>query len=291
MTTPDSRAVARLNELRHAHIGGRYGDESVAIGGGRVSFCAGSPWFCRAAGLGYQGPVTGEDLDRIVGYFRSRGVEPKVEIPVFAPKELLDGLADRGFGVRQFENVYARAIAPGEDVRLALPHGWPEGLVVETMNAGDEEAVREYVLTVLHGFMPADAVTDGMIASTVRTMTRECIAGFIGRIGGRVAAVGAVEWTEIEGARLCALAGAVTVEEFRGRGVQLALISHRLNAARDLGCTIALIESFPGIATERNAARLGFTLSYARAVLTAAAAPAPTARPGASAADPGLPRR
>lgn len=280
MTTPDPRAIARFNELRHAHIGSTYGDESEAIGGGRVSFCAGSPWFCRAAGLGHQGPVTGDDIDRIVEYFRSRGVEPKVEIPVFAPKELLDALADRGFGVRQFENVYARAIGANEDVRRALPHGWPEGLVVETMDAGDDGAVQEYVLTVLHGFMPAEAITGEMIDSTVRTMTRETIVGFVGRIDGRIAAVGAVEWTEIEGTRLCALAGAVTVEEFRGRGVQLALIAHRLNAARDLGCTIALIESFPGIPTERNAARLGFGLAYARAVLTApvrpeAATPAP----------------
>ncbi len=273
MTTPDSRAIARLNELRHAHIGSIYGDESETIGGGRVSFSAGSPWFCRAAGLGYEGPVTGEDLDRIVEYFRSRGVEPKVEIPVFAPKELLDGLADRGFGVRQFENVYARAILPGEDVRLALPHGWPEGLVVNTLDPSDDSAVREYVLTVLRGFMPAEAVKDEMIESTVRTMTRESIVGFVGRIGGHIAGLGALEWFEIEGRRLCALAGAVTVEAFRGRGVQLSLIAHRLNAARDLGCSLALIESFPGIPTERNAARVGFSLAYARAVLTAGAKP------------------
>jgi GNAT superfamily N-acetyltransferase len=55
--------------------------------------------------------------------------------------------------------------------------------------------------------------------------------------------------------------------EFRGRGVQQALMATRLQRALALGSTLAAIISHPHVATERNAVRLGFALGYTRVVL------------------------
>jgi hypothetical protein len=49
--------------------------------------------------------------------------------------------------------------------------------------------------------------------------------------------------------------------------VQLALLVHRLERARALGCPLAVIGSKPGVATERNAARMGFRVAYTKVIL------------------------
>jgi len=53
---------------------------------------------------------------------------------------------------------------------------------------------------------------------------------------------------------------------FRRRGIHQALIAARLERARALGSALATIVSHPGQPTERNAARLGFRMAYARTV-------------------------
>jgi GNAT superfamily N-acetyltransferase len=49
-----------------------------------------------------------------------------------------------------------------------------------------------------------------------------------------------------------------TVPGERRRGVQAALIAHRLGAARSAGCVVATSTVEPGGASERNLARFGF---------------------------------
>jgi GNAT superfamily N-acetyltransferase len=56
------------------------------------------------------------------------------------------------------------------------------------------------------------------------------------------------------------VAGAV-LPEARRRGIQTALVRHRLRAARAEGARVALVASTPGGPTERNALRAGFTVS------------------------------
>jgi GNAT superfamily N-acetyltransferase len=54
------------------------------------------------------------------------------------------------------------------------------------------------------------------------------------------------------------LAGMSTIPTERGRGVQRALIHHRLRLARDAGCDVATSTASPGGASERNLRRHGF---------------------------------
>jgi GNAT superfamily N-acetyltransferase len=60
------------------------------------------------------------------------------------------------------------------------------------------------------------------------------------------------------------LAGACTVPEARRRGVQLALLHHRLSMAVDQGCDLAMMGALPGSASQRNAERHGFRVAYTR---------------------------
>jgi GNAT superfamily N-acetyltransferase len=64
------------------------------------------------------------------------------------------------------------------------------------------------------------------------------------------------------------LGGAATVPSGRRRGVQGALVRHRMGVAQALGCDLAVVTAMPAGDSARNLARLGFTLAYCQAVLT-----------------------
>lgn len=89
------------------------------------------------------------------------------------------------------------------------------------------------------------------------------VVRFAARRGGELA--GAASMRLGEGiAQLC---GAGTLPAHRGRGVQTALLAHRLAVAAAAGCELAVITTQPGSKSQENAHRRGFELLYARAVL------------------------
>ena len=104
--------IARLEERRQAQGTADVADESEAIAGGWMCFAGKGSWANQAIGLGLDGPVSDAQLDRLVAFFRERGVEPRVQVCPFVDATLVKGLGRRGFVVRQFENVLAREIAP-----------------------------------------------------------------------------------------------------------------------------------------------------------------------------------
>ena len=70
--------------------------------------------------------------------------------------------------------------------------------------------------------------------------------------------LGAASMTVNEG--LAMLGGMSTIPAERKRGVQTALIRHRLIEAQRLGCDLALATAASGSASERNLKRRGFSL-------------------------------
>jgi len=63
------------------------------------------------------------------------------------------------------------------------------------------------------------------------------------------------------------LAGAATLPEHRGQGVQSALLRYRLQAAARRGCDVAVVTTQPGSKSTENVQRFGFSLLYVRAIL------------------------
>jgi GNAT superfamily N-acetyltransferase len=60
------------------------------------------------------------------------------------------------------------------------------------------------------------------------------------------------------------LSADATLPQFRGRGVQTALQRERLRIAAKEGCELAVTESTPGSASQRNMHRHGFVVLYTR---------------------------
>ncbi len=253
---------AMIRETRRQQRGfAKIAAESIELMGGVVSFAGPGSWANLAVGVGLGGPVSEAEVDALVEYHHSRGVPSRAEILPIAHPTLVAALADRGFVLRRFENMWLRALPPGEDLRAALPHGWPAGVEVAEVRPGEEEL---FVDVSMSGFVPegqAPNPTDREVG--LRMLASPGVVSLLARADGQVAgaASGAVDG-EAGG-----LFGATVLPAFRRRGLQSALIVGRMEALRARGATVACIESEPGIATERNARRLGFALAGTKVLL------------------------
>jgi ribosomal protein S18 acetylase RimI-like enzyme len=64
--------------------------------------------------------------------------------------------------------------------------------------------------------------------------------------------------------RVFAVCGAGTLADFRGRGLQTALLRARLAAAAEAGCEYAVVVTQGGTPSQRNCERLGFRVAYSK---------------------------
>ncbi|WP_050920801.1 GNAT family N-acetyltransferase [Deinococcus gobiensis] len=87
---------------------------------------------------------------------------------------------------------------------------------------------------------------------------------FVATVGGEAAGTGAYA-TETG---VAALHGTATRPEFRGRGVQAALLAFRLAQAAREGADLASVFVTPGSGSERNVVRAGFRLAGLRLTFT-----------------------
>lgn len=230
-----------------------------SFAGGVMAFHEPGSWQNQAAGVGLAGPVGAAEISELIEFYESRGVEPRVELSPFADETLIAGLAERGFVVREFEHVLARELA--EDRPLAFPR--PAGLELRMLDKANMAAVVRAAEVTLRGFFPADEIPQAMLDACVQANLLPNTSTYLAWLDGELAAVGSVSLGE----QVASLMGVSTEHRFRRRGIQQALMVERLALAHARGCVLATIGSRPGLATERNAMRLGFAVAYTKVIL------------------------
>jgi len=238
--------------------------EAEPVAGGWMTFGGRGAFVNKACGLGLEGEVPAESAERIRTFFRDWQVEPTVEICPFVHPTLLEALAEAGFQLHAFENVLVRPLDPAEDLRRALSHPWPEGVVIDRIDASEPAQVETYVRVSSSGFFAAGTeMSDSFFRMSLKAAGLPGADCFVARVDGEV--VGAAGCANRQG--VTSLYGASVLPAFRRRGIQQALIAARLERGAQRGSRRATIVSHPGIPTERNAARLGFRMAYTRSVL------------------------
>jgi GNAT superfamily N-acetyltransferase len=261
----DSRLAYRL-ELAHAWRGVRYVEAAarlfptrncvaLAVGGGFALYAGpGSP-VSRALALGMERSLSPDDLDQVQRFYNQHRAAARLDLCPLADPSLLELLGQRGYTV---QGVYSVLAYPLTDQDLSFEA--PEGVRVAQAAAEDVEL---WLHTVAQGFSseevpPADVLE--MIAPTFRS---ENTASYLAWVDGAPAG-GAAMVRHESGVEL---GSDSTRCEYRGRGVQQALIRFRLAAAMQAGCDLAMILTSPGTASQRNAERLGFRLMYTKATM------------------------
>ena len=237
------------------------GAEWQEIAGGHMSFAGiGSP-IGRAVGLGLGREVLEADLDRIEAFYRSHGAPSQVDVCPHTDAKFLEMLKSRGYGFSEFNNVLAQKLTP-EEYSANQSEKLPLGT---TIRRGDPEEAQLLSGILRDCFFPEGGAPDGMDEMFIPMFQDRNSIVLAGSVNGKVVAAGA--GLVIAEHRVVALTGAGTLPEFRGRGLQTALLRHRMRAAATLGCEFAVIVTQAGSTSQRNAERLGFTVAYTKATL------------------------
>jgi len=257
--------VARMQEGRQARGCADLADEVLWIGDGAACYGASAEWICTAFGVGLSGAVTNDEMDHLVDFYEQRAVTARVELCPYAHPSFVSGLRRHGFVLDGFEQVFARALPDGEDLRAAHPFGWPPDVAIEAIDRDDDAQVDQLCEVVAQGFATGGkAVDTDTLAMWRRVARHPRTTSLLATVGGEP--VGGAT-LEVDG-EIAALYGTSVLPACRRKGIQLALVLARLEHARAQGARIACIESKPGIATERNAARAGFAVAYTKAMMS-----------------------
>jgi GNAT superfamily N-acetyltransferase len=258
----DLAEVARLEEFRLARANEELCDEVLPIGGGVAGRGAPGSWLNLAVAIGLKGPVPREEVERMVRWYEDAGIETRMEVCPYVDQQFLRDCHELGFGVSGFETIFYRNLSREEKVQPA--HHVPAGLRIEVLDPSDGESVRACALVALRGFLPpGGTILEEDIEVFRRGIEHPRVATFAAWLEGRLVGVGACE---IDG-EVAAIFGMSTEKEYRRRGIQQALLAARLNLAAERGARIATIGSRPGVATERNVIRVGFTVAYTKVVM------------------------
>ena len=230
----------------------------VEIGGGVAAFT--QALFGRklnhVTGLGLAGPVDEDALARLEAAYGERGLGVEIDLCPHADARVLALLARRGYVVNAFSNSYARTL---DDVRERTAPG------IEILQG--EAAHALFVQASIDGFsLQAQPRPRELLAALARiAQAREDTALFVARVDGRVAGSAGLSVMDTPRGRVGELHIASTLPEYRGRGVQSALLQARLAAARDAGCALVFVGARPANTSARNVERAGFGLAFTKA--------------------------
>lgn len=223
------------------------------ICGGHMSFCGlGSP-VGRAVALGLDCHFAEEDLDRVEAFYRSHHAPAQVDLcPLHAP-EVFEMFKRRGYSIAELNNVLYRKLDLSE--KLPLP---PKGSEIRRSHPEEAEIAGAIVESA---FFPDGAPEEfrGLIAPLYQM---EGSLAFVASVDGKFAACGT--GLIIPEQKVVALCGAGTLAEYRGRGLQTALLRVRMQTAAEAGCEYAVIVTQGGTTSQRNAERLGFSVAYSK---------------------------
>jgi GNAT superfamily N-acetyltransferase len=249
-----------------ARRGGAQRVFTMPVRGGVAAFVEPASPVNKVAGLGFQGLPEDEELAAFETAYAERGCPVVVELSSFADPLVGRLLTRRGYELIGYENVSGKELQPDSPV-LAGPG---ESLTIQRVGEAESVAWLDAVTT---GFLTPDTY-DGLPShesydrDVIERATNDMAASegferYIAYRNGEVA--GGASFRSFGGvAQLC---GSATLPRHRRRGVQTALLQHRLAEAARRGCDVAVVTTQPGSKSQQNVQRSGFAVLYVRAVL------------------------
>ncbi|MBP8807096.1 MAG: GNAT family N-acetyltransferase [Kofleriaceae bacterium] len=209
-------------------------------------------------GLGDAGALDG--LDAVEARWWAVGEPVRIELASLARVEVGRALTSRGYQLEGVEHVLVR------DLAAPLPSP-PPGVAIEDVSSATDD---EWLTCAIDGFANPDganpaevAVTAAALEPVFRDLSAAEVTRYLARLDGALA--GTASAFGHEGALY--LCGASTAPAYRRRGVQRALLLHRLAEARAGGADLAVVTTSPGSQSQANVMALGFALAYTRVVL------------------------
>jgi len=243
---------ARMFQILHPEIGAAF----EPICGGHMMFVGVDSPIGHACGLGFDGPVTATDLDRLEEFYRSHGAPAQVDLCPLTDPSLLELVKSRGYGIHELNNVQFRPLDGNE------PAGEVPGVSIRRSKPEEAGIFSEILSRCFFENVDAPEGFAEMLAPLFRFPEALTFLAFVDGVP-----VAAAAGRMIPEHRIFALFGAGTLPDFRGRGIQTALLRTRMKAAAEAGCELAVVVTLGGTISYRNCVRVGFEVAYSKATL------------------------
>lgn len=222
------------------------------VAGGFAVYCGKDSPITQAVGMGLDGPVSGEEFDRLEEFYRSRGEPVRVETSPLADASFVEQFGPRGYRVTEFSNVMARQVSPDE----TCPEP-PEGVTIEKIG---KDQIDVWTETVAQGFAETYPVSQELLEVMKLFAFGPKTECYLARVDGKIAGGGTLALHD----GVAGLFGASTLPVARKRGVQTALLQRRLARASQAGSDLAVSIAQPGSISQRNIVQQGFRVLYTR---------------------------
>lgn len=260
--------LARRLEATEGHVGASYvaardrtsGAATERFGGIVAVFDGADSPLTQTFGLGLDGPPA---LAAIEQFFTSRGADTLHEVSPFAGVETVALLATRGYVPVELSTVL---VQPIEDLPMST-----------TLSVRKIDPLRDgetWIATSIAGWSSDPAVVPFIRSMAEVSLANAAMMHYLVEHEGAPIATGSMGIHD----GIALLAGASTVPAARGIGAQSAILAARLTAAREYGCSVAMMVTAVGSTSQRNAERRGFRVAYTRTKWRRSAEP-PTLRP------------
>ena len=219
----------------------------------------------KVIGLGFDGPLDLRALEEIEREWHARDEAVRVELSILADASVPVALSERGYHLHGYENALGRPL--GGRCRSS-----PPSRAGRDGRAAAREDERTWIDVAVTAFTNLDGTGSAADDSSQLAAMEEVMTDFAGapglqrylaRLDGRPVGVGSL----VLSGDLAQLAGAGTLPDARGRGVQKALLHRRLADARAAGANLAVVVTAPGTRSQENVMRRGFILLYTRIIL------------------------
>ncbi len=212
--------VAKESGVRVSHAGGLISWTMASTDNGFLN---------RALGFGTMSDATPAVLDRLERRFAAAGRPPRIAVAQGpTPRAALRLLERRGYVPEEGtdEHIYCYD-------RRALPRVRPvDGLMIERVSAGD---AKEYAKIAFASFSERGPWFRDIVEALVRRRAHgRSLSAYLGRVDGVAAATGML----FDVRPVAGLGNGSVVKKFRGRGIQSAMIVHRMRAGWARGLRI-----------------------------------------------------
>ncbi len=225
---------------------------AVGFGRGLLIFTGNGRYVNRAVGITLD-ELAEHDVAAVIAHYDKAGLPPAVQLSSWAPEVTVSALGRAGFVPVSCRSVFASGAT-------ALGRAASTSVTVVPVDANELRArdSRDVMSSATSSVGPALATSDAfMIADNATRGT----AQFLALLDGQPVGCGSLTLVENSDGLTGWLGAAATVPLARRRGVQTALVHHRLGVAFEAGCDVVGATATTGNASSRVLQRCGFTLA------------------------------
>lgn len=209
-------------------------------------------------GFGLGAPATEQELVHIETAYAKIGCPVEIDLCPFADLSAVALLGAHGYVVNAFGNTYVH-----RDLDKIEASGATNAIHVRQMADGEAEDVQRWSIA---GFAAQEVPRSSELLAllAISAIHRDDTRIFVAEIEGKIAGTAALSIIDLGGMRGAHLHLASSLDAFRGRGVQAALLNIRLSEASSAGARFATVTARPKTSSARNAVRAGFALAYTK---------------------------